>query len=162
QELKESIKVKLGNPRIMVERFLKGEIISHFENEIISATPYFTMKGRNLSFRVNRYSIESYLSYLKSIKSFKSKSEQKVWVIGEKSYKAQDNGYHFFKYLRKHHPEIPAYYIIERESQEVRNVLPLGNVIYYRSPEHFKIMLEADYICSTHHPHLLYPTNSKI
>ncbi|PWZ98949.1 hypothetical protein DD924_05310, partial [Staphylococcus pseudintermedius] len=75
QELKESIKVKLGNPRIMVERFLKGEIISHFENEIISATPYFTMKGRNLSFRVNRYSIESYLSYLKSIKSFKSKSE---------------------------------------------------------------------------------------
>ncbi|HDK5712855.1 TPA: CDP-glycerol--glycerophosphate glycerophosphotransferase, partial [Staphylococcus pseudintermedius] len=49
QELKESIKVKLGNPRIMVERFLKGEIISHFENEIISATPYFTMKGRNLS-----------------------------------------------------------------------------------------------------------------
>lgn len=68
QEVLEPIKYKLGNPRILAERFLKGEIITEYNNEIISITPYFTMKGRNLSFRINRYSIESYLQYINNIK----------------------------------------------------------------------------------------------
>lgn len=167
QESKEAINVKLGNPRILVERLLKGEIITNFNNEIVSITPYLTMKGRNLSFRINRYSLDSYLSYIESVKksnivNLLKNSDRKIWVIGEKSYKAQDNGYHFFKYLRSNHPEIPAYYIIEENSKEAKNVLPLGNVIFYKSPEHFDIMLKADYICTTHHPELIYPTNSSI
>ncbi|MFG0935198.1 CDP-glycerol glycerophosphotransferase family protein, partial [Staphylococcus sp. 231237_7MaSpsaltlick] len=68
--------------------------------------------------------------------------------------------YHFFKYMRTYHPELPVYYIIDEHSNEAKNVLPFGNVIYYQSPEHFSIMLQADYICSTHHPELLFPTNS--
>lgn len=167
QEVLEPIKYKLGNPRILAERFLKGEIITEYNNEIISITPYFTMKGRNLSFRINRYSIESYLQYINNIKKTNihhilKKEQEKIWVIGEKSYKAQDNGYHFFKYMRTHYPERPVYYVIEESSKEAEHVLPLGNVIFYKTPEHFDIMLQADYICSTHHPELLYPTNSQI
>lgn len=167
QESKLPIEVKLGNPRILAERFLKGEIITEFKDEIISITPYLTMKGRNLSFRVNRYTIDSYLTYIQNLKMpnmklpFK-KQNQKVWVIGEKSYKAQDNGYHFFKYMHTHHPELPVFYIIEKDSIEAKNVLPFGNIIYYKSPEHFNIMLHADYICTTHHPELIFPTNSAI
>ena len=167
QESFDPVKIKLGNPRILVERFLKGEVITDFQNEIISITPYLTMKGRNLSFRINRYSIESYLAYIQNLKEtnlnnlIKNKDE-KVWVIGEKSYKAQDNGYHFFKYMRTYHPETPVYYVIEEESNEAKNVLPFGNVIFYKSPEHFNLMLKADYICTTHHPELLYPTNSTV
>lgn len=162
-----SIQIKIGNPRIAAEWFLKGEIITDFQNEVVSITPYLTMKGRNLSFRLNRYSLDSYLSYIESVKKLNLKymmknKGNKIWVIGEKSYKAQDNGFHFFKYMRTHHPEIPAFYIIEKDSKEAKNVLPFGNVIFYKSPEHFDIMLKADYICTTHHPELLYPTNSKI
>ena len=80
----------------------------------------------------------------------------------EKSYKAQDNGYHFFKYMRTYHPDKPVYYIIEKDSKEAENVLPFGNVIFYNSAEHFKIMIKADYICTTHHPELIYPTTSDI
>lgn len=163
QESFEPIKIKLGNPRILAERFLKGEIITDFQNEIVSITPYLTIKGRNLSFRINRYSVESYLTYLNNLKTINMKKSSKdIWVIGEKSYKAQDNGYHFFKYMRTQHPDLPVYYIIEEDSNEAKNVLPYGNVIYYKSPEHFHIMLQADYICTTHHPELLYPTNSSI
>ncbi|RTX69717.1 CDP-glycerol--glycerophosphate glycerophosphotransferase [Staphylococcus hyicus] len=164
QENATPIRVKIGQPRILAERFLKGEIITDYNDNIVSITPYLTMKGKNLSFRINTYSVESYLSYIKSLKSKSlpfNKSEH-IWVIGEKSYKAQDNGLHFFKYLRTHHPDIPAYYIIEHDSNERSNVEPYGNVIYFRSPEHFDIMLKADYICSTHHPELLYPTNSHV
>lgn len=161
------LKIKIGNPRVLIERFLKGEIITDYQNDIISITPYFTMKGRNLSFRINRYTIDSYLIYNENFKKTNvklpfQKNRPKVWVVGEKSYKAQDNGFHFFKYMRTHHPELPVYYIIEEDSNEIQNVLPFGNVIYYKSPEHFKIMLQADYICTTHHPELIFPTNSVI
>ncbi|SCT50020.1 CDP-glycerol:poly(glycerophosphate) glycerophosphotransferase [Staphylococcus cohnii subsp. cohnii] len=167
QESKTPIEVKLGNPRIIAERFLKGEIITDYEGEIISITPYLTMKGRNLSFRINRYTIDSYLTYIENLKKPNvklpfQKNHQKVWVVGEKSYKAQDNGFHFFKYMRTHYPELPVYYIIEEDSNEAQNVLPFGNVIYYKSPEHFNIMLQADYICTTHHPELIFPTNSAV
>nr|WP_306790240.1 hypothetical protein [Staphylococcus sp. GDY8P64P] len=62
------LKIKIGNPRILIERFLKGEIITDYQNDIISITPYFTMKGRNLSFRINRYTIDSYLTYIENFK----------------------------------------------------------------------------------------------
>ncbi|MCD9067386.1 CDP-glycerol glycerophosphotransferase family protein [Staphylococcus pasteuri] len=167
KETLESIKIKVGNPRILVERFLKGEILTDYGNEIVSITPYFTMKGRNISFRINRYDVDSYLSYLQNLKSLNfvnrwKKESNKVWVIGEKSYKAQDNGYHFFKFMRTNFPELPVFYVIEKESPEASNVIPYGNVIFYKTKEHFDIMLKADYICSTHHPELLYPTNSEI
>lgn len=167
QESLSSMQIKLGNPRIMTEFLLKGEIITDFKDEVVSVTPYFTMKGRNLSFRINRYSVDSYLSYIESLHKLNlgnklKNNNKKIWVIGEKSYKAQDNGYHFFKYMRTYHPEIPAYYIIEEDSNEAKNVLPFGNVIFYKSPEHFEIMLKANYICTTHHPELIYPTNSEI
>src|SRR5699024_59110 len=161
QESFEPIKIKLGNPRILAERFLKGEIITDFQNEIVSITPYLTIKGRNLSFRINRYSVESYLTYLNNLKTINMKKSSKdIWVIGEKSYKAQDNGYHFFKYMRTQHPDLPVYYIIDRNSNEAKNVERFGNVIYYGTPEHFSIILQADYICSTHDPEFLYPINN--
>lgn len=165
QETLIPIKVKIGNPRILVERFLKGEIITNYQNEIVSIYPYFTMKGRNLSFYVNRYSINNYLNYIQELqnnsgyKNSKSTNE-KIWVIGERSYKAQDNGYHFFKYMRTQHPNLPVYYIIDRNSNEAKNVERFGNVIYYGTPEHFSIILQADYICSTHDPEFLYPINN--
>ena len=166
-ESSENLRIKIGNPRIMAEKLLKGEIITEFNGNIVSLTPYFTMKGRNLSFRINTYDIDSYLTYVDELKrpkrpNFLKKENQKIWVIGEKSYKAQDNGYHFFKYMRTYHPDKPVYYIIEKDSKEAENVLPFGNVIFYNSAEHFKIMIKADYICTTHHPELIYPTTSDI
>lgn len=93
-ESSENLRIKIGNPRIMAEKLLKGEIITEFNGNIVSLTPYFTMKGRNLSFRINTYDIDRYLTYVDELKrskrpNFLKKENQKVWVIGEKSYKAQ-------------------------------------------------------------------------
>jgi hypothetical protein len=51
----------------------------------VSLTPYFTMKGRNLSFRINTYDIDSYLTYVDELKrpkrpNFLKKENQKIWV----------------------------------------------------------------------------------
>lgn len=162
KEYRQPIKIKLGNPRILVERFLKGKITTRDNDEVITAVPYFTMKGRNLSFRINRISQESFKSYNSAVhKRVIPNSKKDIWIIGEKYYKAQDNGYHFFKYLRNNHPEINAYYVIDKESAEARNVEPLGNIIDFQSPEHYEIMPKAKYICTTHHPELIFPTQSE-
>ncbi|GGH99989.1 CDP-glycerol glycerophosphotransferase family protein [Mammaliicoccus vitulinus] len=164
KEFKNIIEVKLGNPRIMVERFAKGEVSIDVNHSVKTAVPYFTMKGRNLSFRINEYAKEDYEAYKKLMHDYptlikNNLNKNKVWVVGEKSYKAQDNGYHFFKYMRMEHPEEEVYYVIDRNSDERKKVEPFGNVIYFKSKEHFELMIKADVICSTHHTELLFPSH---
>ncbi|MBW0761500.1 CDP-glycerol glycerophosphotransferase family protein [Mammaliicoccus lentus] len=164
QEFRESIDVKLGNPRILVERLSKGEISIEQNDKIKTAVPYFTMKGRNLSFRINEYDIEDYNAYKKLMHDYPTLiknafNKNKIWIVGEKSYKAQDNGYHFFKYMRTQHPNEEVYYVIDKDSEERKNVEPFGNVIYFKSKEHFELMVKADIICSTHHTELLFPSH---
>ena len=68
----------------MAEKLLKGEIITEFNGNIVSLTPYFTMKGRNLSFRINTYDIDSYLTYVDELKRSKCPNflKRKVKSVG--------------------------------------------------------------------------------
>jgi CDP-glycerol glycerophosphotransferase len=79
-------------------------------------------------------------------------------LIGERPYKAQDNGLAFFRYMREHHPEIDAYYVIDRSSPEVKNLAGLDNILWYQSKEHIDRALMADRFIGSHHPEYLYPT----
>ena len=161
------LRFKIGNPRFLARYFLKGEMafFSEKNQDWLSLVPYFTIKGNNLSFNYNVYDKEAY-DYFRSNKNHwrsisKKGKSRNIWVIGERSYKAQDNGYHFFKYLRKNHPEIEAYYVIRKDSPERKNVEPFGNVIDFYSKKHFQLMMQASYICGTHHPSHIYPTRNK-
>ncbi|UOB21208.1 CDP-glycerol glycerophosphotransferase family protein [Macrococcus armenti] len=155
------IKVKIGNPRILAERFMSGTLTINVNEKAYILEPYFTLKGRNISFKIVELSEESSLTYNKILKTKKKTNIKPIWVIGERHYKAQDNGYYFFKYLRENHPEIDAYYIIDFNSPEYTNVKSFGNVINFRSKEHFEIMHKADKIFTTHHPELIFPLSNK-
>lgn len=48
-----------------------------------------------------------------------------VWIVSERGSDARDNGYHFFKYIRENHPEIKAYYIIEKNRRTTIKLLNL-------------------------------------
>jgi len=84
-----------------------------------------------------------------------------IWLVGELPYKAQDTGYHFFRYLRHEHPEIDAYYVVEEDSPEARNVVPLGNVVFHGTEEHVRVTLRADRVLGSHHPDFLYPLRTR-
>lgn len=157
----DSIKVKIGNPRILAERFMSGTLTINVNEKAFILEPYFTLKGRNLSFKIVELSEESSSAYRSVLKRSKHKNTKPVWVVGERHYKAQDNGYYFFKYLRENHPEIDAYYIIDYNSPEFHNVEKFGNVINFRSKQHFEIMQKADKIFTTHHPELIFPLSNK-
>src|SRR5699024_7670157 len=80
-----------------------------------------------------------------------------IWIIGERIHKAQDTGYHLFKYIRQTYPEKNVYYVIDENSEELANVKDLGNVLYYKSKEHIKATIAATRIIGSHHPDYIYP-----
>ena len=44
--------------------------------------------------------------------------EKKIWLINERGWDAGDNGLVFYKYIKKVHPEINAYYVITKDSYD--------------------------------------------
>ena len=61
----------------------------------------------------------------------------KIWIVTERSNQARDNGYCFFKFLKKYHPEQPVYYIIDKKSKDYSKVAPFGNIIQFDSWKHY-------------------------
>ncbi|WP_019158045.1 CDP-glycerol glycerophosphotransferase family protein [Brevibacterium senegalense] len=128
----------------------------------LSITPYYTFKAKNPSLHLEVFD-RSVFDYLQNRlrdprRVGRRQSTKPVWLVGELPYKAQDNGMHFFRYLRDNHPEIDAYYVIRKDSPERRNLEGYTNVIDFRSKEHIDVTLAADKIVGTHHPGFLYPT----
>ncbi len=83
--------------------------------------------------------------------------KKNLWIIGEKETEARDNGYHFFRYLRREHPEINAYYVIRRGSADAERVRQVGPVIDFNSFKHCVYYSAAKVrACSQNHGVLPY------
>ena len=75
---------------------------------------------------------------------------KKIWVVSERENECRDNGFVFFKYMRKHHSEINCYYALKKSSPDYGKVKALGNVIEFGSFRHYVYYCAAKYlICST-------------
>lgn len=99
----------------------------------------FLLYGRKFAFaRLNRFFTR------------RSVGEGPIWLIGERNETARDNGVRFFEYLRREHPELRAYYIIDEDSPMLGNVLPLGNVVFHSSKEHRRLMHHADVLANAY------------
>lgn len=49
-------------------------------------------------------------------------SRKRIWLISERGTEARDNGYCFFLYMKKHHPEISAKYVISKSSPDYKKL----------------------------------------
>ena len=78
---------------------------------------------------------------------------KRVWLICERGTDARDNGYHMFRYLRREHPEIEAWYVITKDSADVKKIADLGNVAYFGSVSHWLAYLRAEKILTAFEPH---------
>src|SRR5699024_6974811 len=147
--------VRLGRPTYTARIFLKDYLILS-DREVMVINPYYTFKQKNLSLEIYNYPLETF-EYLKKMMRFplyhrlKHKKED-IWLVGERTYKAQDTGYSFFKYMRTEHPEKNVYYVIDKNSPERANVEKYGNVLDYQSIDHVFHTLIARKVISSHHP----------
>ena len=71
-----------------------------------------------------------------------------IWLIGERRDVAQDNGLHFFRFLRRSHPRRQVYYVIEKDSPEYPTIRRLGHVVAHSSWRHQLLMLHADVLAN--------------
>jgi CDP-glycerol glycerophosphotransferase len=157
-------KRRVGKSRFLVRTRTRGGHVTRGE-KTLSVEPYYTFKARNPSLHMELFDarVHEHLRRRLSLGpalAARRHTGKPVWVIGELPYKAQDNGMHFFRYLRENHPEIDAYYVIREESPERRNLEGLDHVLFFRSTEHIDKVLEAERIVGSHHPDFLYPSRS--
>ncbi|WP_245634535.1 CDP-glycerol glycerophosphotransferase family protein [Janibacter limosus] len=132
----------------------------------LAITPYFTFKAKFPSLHLELFPTDAHkrlrgLMRPGSLSLHRLRPGSKpVWLLGERPYKAQDNGLHLFRHLRTHHPEIDAYYVIEEDSPERANLEGLDHVLDFKSLEHIETCLRADRLVGTHHPNFLYPART--
>lgn len=143
---------RVGNPGYFVRQ--KSKVLQIVHDDITFINSYFTFKGKNISFTVERVQKEIYEAY----QTIKDKTKKKsVWLVGEQPFKAQDTGYSFFKYIRENFPKKEVYYVIDFSSLEYENVKELGNLVDYRSKEHFEILAKTTHLIASHNPYYLLP-----
>lgn len=71
--------------------------------------------------------------------------KKKLLLVTENGETARDNGYHFYKYVRKYHPNDYCFYVINKKNSDYDKVKEYGNIIQYRSIKHWVYYLAADY-----------------
>ncbi|QQZ10350.1 CDP-glycerol glycerophosphotransferase family protein [Heyndrickxia vini] len=156
--------IRIGKPNFRAKYFAKELYVAN-QNDAIVINPYYTFKRYNLSIEVHRFPKDTF-DYMKRLlfwawilRPFHRKKD--IWLVGERPYKAQDTGYHFFKYMRTQHPEKNVFYVIDKNSPEMKNIEELGNVLTFKSKEHIWHTIMSTRIISSHHPDYLYPTRTK-
>lgn len=88
------------------------------------------------------------ISYFFSL--FVRKKYKDVWLISERGDDARDNGFFFFQYLRKEHPEIKCYYRIKKSSPDYKKVKELGDVVESDSLLNGVLYYSCKNVISTH------------
>ena len=105
------------------------------------------MKGLNNTVSAFWQISQYFFLYLPSLLLFKRKH---YWLISERGDDARDNGYWMFKYLREHHPNINAIYVIDPRSVDAGKVKKCGPTLKKGSLKHWLVFISADVRMSTH------------
>ena len=71
-------------------------------------------------------------------------AKKRVWLICDRKDTANDNGFHFFKYIKKNHKEILSYYVIDKKCYQYKNVSRYESVIQWGSIKHWLLYLSCE------------------
>jgi len=127
--------------------------------------PYLTFRGKSLSYRIERFTTANY-RYLRRLSRVGwgfvlTRPFTRVWLIGEVPYKAQDNGFQLFRYIRRTHPGRRAYYVIDAGSPDRARVAEFGNVVDRFSREHIRATFMASRLIGSHHAEYLLASRDR-
>lgn len=99
-----------------------------------------------IAIRIQQFKTLFLLTFLSLVSHFVPKG--KHWVICERGTDARDNGWHFYKYMKAHHPERKVYYIIDRASADYEKVKE--HAVQYGSIKNFWLVVRAEKLISSH------------
>lgn len=105
---------------------------------MITTTPFNNVKVESFTIR----------SHVKIPADIEAKDEN-IWLMGERTNTAQDNGIVFFKWLQEN-TSIESYYVIEEDSSDYEHFKHIPNVLIFGSDKHFDIAFKAKVLLGTH------------
>lgn len=74
-----------------------------------------------------------------------------IWLISERGSEARDNGYFFFVWLKRNHPEIHSKYVITKSSPDYKKLIEWEqDVVEFGSFQHRIAICSSDCLISTH------------
>lgn len=77
-------------------------------------------------------------------------NKKSIYIFSERGYEAQDNGYYLYKYFREKHPELEAYFVIDKSAIDLDRFDEKDKIIKYKSLKHRVIFYASKYCISTH------------
>ncbi|GMA46928.1 hypothetical protein GCM10025854_11780 [Tetragenococcus muriaticus] len=157
-----------GKPLFVKVSSIKKEIgwdinqtISKYQYSINNTNiiyPYITLSNelsftyREREFYENRYYLlKENLAYLFVQLFYKNFSKREIWLAFEKlAVSAHDSGYYFFDYVYKNKKHDDFYYIIQKDSPELKNLADKKDkVVYFMSFKYFVYMFAAKLLVSS-------------
>lgn len=74
-----------------------------------------------------------------------------LWLISERGYEAQDNGFALFKYIKDNHPEVNCRYVISFDSPDIHRLDEYKEfLVDHGSIKHYFTLAKATHLISTH------------
>lgn len=128
------------------------------EQQMFAVTWYRTTLG-NISNRISVLDNDSYtILTTRKLTNTVEREKKPIILICEYPYKAQENGYFFFKYLMENQNQVLPYYIISENSPDIDRLEPYkSNVALYKSPKHIELFYKANILAHTHTPNYVLP-----
>ena len=78
------------------------------------------------------------------------RKDKQLWLISDRTDKANDNGEHMFRYINHIAPaDVDAYYVIEKDSEDYGRMKQIGKVLPYNTPKYRIEFLLADKVISS-------------
>lgn len=73
------------------------------------------------------------------------------WMLMDRDTQADDNAERLYSYIHKHHPEIPAFFVLRKTSHDWTRLRKKGfNLVKYGSLAHCYLLLNARHVISSH------------
>ncbi|WP_034552645.1 CDP-glycerol--glycerophosphate glycerophosphotransferase [Carnobacterium funditum] len=160
--------VRVAGPHDLKSRKLFKDQDVAYGKSVYLFSPNFTEQYNGLSLAATKYDKEVY-EYYKEIRPFSRLikpfvSEQDSWIIGEKPLEARNNGWLFFCYLRKNHPEINVFYVLDKASIDYEKAISFDSerILLFKSKKYIQFLLKAKVILTTQAPYHIYPTRNPL
>ncbi len=92
----------------------------------------------------------AYLIKYRRLYSLLKKKDKQIWLISDRTDKANDNGEHMFRYINSLKlKDVDVYYVIDKNSSDYSKMKAIGKVIPYNTPQSRLYSLLADKVISS-------------
>ncbi|MBN2714702.1 MAG: CDP-glycerol glycerophosphotransferase family protein [Deltaproteobacteria bacterium] len=164
RDIRGTIQQYLNKGVIIPEKIMSAVYLYRFKNQYPSYEHWLESFGKACSARNGEFGMLEERDELQMLIEQGNQlrlREQEIWLLGDRGWDAQDNAFVFYCWLKEHHPEINAWFVITQESPDFEKVHQIDpeTVVEYNSTEHKLYYLFSRHVISSQGGDHCHPLN---